>query len=219
MRPSPPELVPLVCASCGRPLVAPPEADLFLCRPCGRVFEGDGAGLTEVPVATARPTSAHPPATGSEHLAVWRFVARPVVTAREVRGREDRGAAWETLRAAAEPAGPFLYAPAFVTQKLVVRAVGLGLTTAQPALTLDPGLPAPAVPLLPPLLGAGDAEAIAHFVFLALEAATSPGLQRIRYRLELSEPQLLMLPSCRDPRAVRDLGRRLLLADFDHLVA
>ncbi|MBU2603025.1 MAG: hypothetical protein KKA32_12810 [Actinobacteria bacterium] len=216
---------------------------MFPCRSCGRTFEVQGEALVEGRPRTAAVTSelAIPPDV--RYLAVWRFLAAVEVVEKRSAGGSPPESAWEQIRRVAAPDPPFLFAPAFTLARGLVQQLGLGLVQAQPQLELRDGLPdeGPTRPLAvseaasvtaegwahdpddrtlsPVLVGRADAEVVAHFVYLALESRTTRGLRSIDYDLSLTGGELLFLPAAFDPRYVRDSGWRLLLREFDGMVA
>lgn len=216
---------------------------MFPCRSCGRTFEVRGEALVEGRPRTAAVTSelAIPPDV--RYLAFWRFLAAVEVVEKRSSGGSPPGSAWEQIRRVAAPDPPFLFAPAFTLSRGLVQQLGVGLVQAQPQLELRDGLPeeGPTRPLAvseagsvtgegwahdpgdrtlsPVLVTRADAEVVAHFVYLALESRTTQGLRSIDYDLSLTGGELLFLPASFDPRYVRDSGWRLLLREFDGMVA
>lgn len=228
---------------CGLPLEAATDAAVYPCRTCGRAYQVESGALVELRPRTASVSTELAVPAEVRYLAVWRFLASV-----EVRGKQAKTGApptqvWEQIRRAAAPEPPFLYVPAFSLVRMVVQQLGLGLVQAQPRLELEEGLPPerPAPPrsvpeggspaeeewasdpgfgtLSPILLSRTDAEAVAHFVYLALESRSTPDLRSIDYSLGLTSAELLFLPAAHDVRHVRDSNWRFLLREFDGLVA
>jgi hypothetical protein len=174
------------------------------------------------------------------YLAVWRIV---------VEVAEPVESAWERIRRAAAPGPVYLFVPALSLMRPVVQRLGVSLTEAQPVLQLAQGLPAaatwrPAVVdaltrgreeapgaagslATPPdfglhspiVLGRADARALAHFVYLAVESGETRDLRSVDYELETLGEELLFLPAVWDPRHIHESNWRLLLREFDGLVA
>lgn len=216
---------------------------VYLCRACGLAFEAAAERLVELKPLTASPTtkSALPPVV--RYLAVWRFAASVEVRSKDTRSGAQSEHVWDGVKRAAAPGPPFLYVPAFAFGRLVVQQLGAGLVEAQPVLSLEERIPweVPLLSLLhegvvsvdagkdergpgfgtvsPVVLGRRDAEAVAHYVYLAVENRGSIDLRRIDYHMDVGEGDLLFLPAVYDRRYVRDSGWRFLLREFDGLVA
>jgi len=139
-----------------------------------------------------------------------------------------------------------MYIPAFTLARAVVQRLGVSLAEAQPVLELTPGFtdeasgrpslvevgivrepyPADDAPegpdfgtLSPVVVGRADSRVLANFVFLAVETYETPGLCSVDYRLETSGEELVFVPAVWDPRCVHDSNWRLLLREYDGLVA
>lgn len=217
-----------------------PDAAVFPCRRCGLAFEPVGDVLNRVEPRTAATTTELAVPSTPRYLAFWRFLAAVEVAAKHSASGAPPGAVWEQIRRVAAPEPAFLYVPAFTLVRVTVQQLGLGLVQAQPRLDLEPGLPPekPSGPRLvgsgeedtreadpgfgtlsPVLLGRADAETVAHFVYLALEARSTPELRSIDYALAVTGAELVYLPAVYDPRHLRDSNWRLLLREFDGLVA
>jgi hypothetical protein len=166
-----------------------------------------------------------------QYLAVWRI---------EVAVSGAGALAWERIRRAAAPDLPYLYVPAFTLVRPVVQRLGVSMTVAQPALELSPGLTAASQKrpelvdladdsrqdggpgfgtLSPVVVGRKDARMLAHFVYLAVESHEVSDLQSIDYELQSANEQLLFIPGVWDPRYIHESNWRLLLREFDGLVA
>lgn len=224
------------------------NAVVFLCRHCGLAFEASETELIRIEPLTAAVTTALAYPTVVRYLAVWRFAASVEVRSKQSRSQGPPGQVWEKVCRAAAPGKPQIYVPAFAFGRLVVKQLGVGLLERQPRLSLEPGIPpeSPQLELIgkdgsalekdklpteadfrfpdfgcvsPVLLSSADARVVAHYVYLALENQHTVDLRGIDYDLELGEGDLLYLPAVYDRRYVRDSGWRLLLREFDGLVA
>jgi hypothetical protein len=71
----------------------------------------------------------------------------------------------------------------------------------------------------PILVGRKDARMLAHFVYLAVESHEAHDLQSVDYELETVGEELVFIPAVWDPRCIHESNWRLLLREFDGLVA
>jgi hypothetical protein len=172
-----------------------------------------------------------------QYLAVWRVAAK-ISAASE--------GAWERLCRATAPGPAYLYIPAFTLARAVVQRIGVSLTEAQPALELAAGLTEDIVrrptlvevtegvdagtsdadPLRPEfgtfspvVVGRTDSHVLAHFVYLSLETSESRALCSVDYELDALGEDLVFIPAVWDPRCAHHSNWRLLLREFDGLVA
>lgn len=198
--------------------------------------------LAEITAFTAQISTELAVPPDVRYLAVWRFLAAVEVRAKRSGSGTEPSHVWEGIRRIAVPDPPFMYVPAFSLGRTVVQQLGLALVQEQPQLDLEPGVPrekpmglepvADGAPvgeewtpdagfgvLSPVRLSRRDAEAVAHFVYLAIESRSTPDLRSIDYDLALSGGDLLFLPAVFDVRQVRDSNWRFLLKEFDGLVA
>jgi hypothetical protein len=171
-------------------------------------------------------------AGGVRYLAVWRLTV-------SVSAAPD--SAWERIRRATAPDPPYLYVPALSLMRPVVQQLGLRLTSIQPVLELTTGFApgtvqrpalvevggAAAVPAAGPgfgtfspvVVGRQDARVLGHFVYLAVESHEVRDLWSVDYELEATSEELVFLPAVWDPRQIHESNWRLLLREFDGLVA
>ncbi len=129
----------------------------------------------------------------------------------------------------------------------VVQRLGVSMTEAQPALELSAGLDksaphraslssvglrqqpdeeaaGPATDpgfgtFSPVVVGREDARVLAHFVLLAVESNETKEIRSIYYELEATGEDLVFVPAIWDPRYIHESNWRLLLREFDGLVA
>jgi hypothetical protein len=71
----------------------------------------------------------------------------------------------------------------------------------------------------PVVVGREDARALGHFVYLAVESHEARDLHSVDYELETIGEELLFIPAVWDPRYIHESNWRLLLREFDGLVA
>jgi hypothetical protein len=71
----------------------------------------------------------------------------------------------------------------------------------------------------PILVGREDAHVLAHFVYLAVESYEARELRSVDYELQVAGEELLFIPGVWDPRYIHESNWRLLLREFDGLVA
>lgn len=71
----------------------------------------------------------------------------------------------------------------------------------------------------PVVVGRQDARTLGHFVYLAVESHEARDLHSVDYELEPVGEELLFIPAVWDPRYIHESNWRLLLREFDGLVA
>jgi hypothetical protein len=185
--------------------------------------------LIALPPLTAAVTSELAVSGPVRYLAFWRVLASV---------KSPAGSAWERICRVAAPGPAYLYIPAFSLVRPVVQRLGVSLVEIQPELELTNGFSADAAsrPALvnadtritgevdfglvsPVVTSRQDARALAHFVYLAVESHEARDLRSIDYELESVEEDLLFIPAVWDPRYIHESNWRLLLREFDGLVA
>lgn len=211
------------------------ESEVFPCRHCGRAYELVGDGLRERVPLVAAVTSPIGRPEDARYLATWRFPAQVVILEKRTAEIEVEDV-WPAIERRVAPDPAHIYVPAFTLARVAVQQLGLALVEAQPRLQLAPGIPferpehgRPEIAesagcprfgtLSPVVFDESDARAVAHFVYLALEARHTPDLRSIDYDLRLEEGELLFLPGVYDPRHARHANWRFMLVEFDGLVA
>ncbi|OFW61173.1 MAG: hypothetical protein A2133_10690 [Actinobacteria bacterium RBG_16_64_13] len=209
-----------------------------MCPNCGLAYELDEHGLVSFAPLSAAMTTELAFAGLVHYLAAWRVTATVSV--------EDP--TWERVRRTAAPGPAYLYVPAFTLARAVVQQLGVSLTETQPALELTPGLEEATAqrPSLvevgaagrfqdaidvsattgpgfgavsPVVVGREDARVLARFVYMAVQSHESRDLRSIRCDLEPAGQELIFIPAVWDPRYIHESNWRLLLREFDGLVA
>ncbi len=221
------------------------EAALFVCPVCGRVHEPRENGLESFSPLTAAITTELALAGPVQYLATWRLdvtVSTPAASAWE---RIQRAAApgpaylYVPAFSLVRPVVQRLGVSLTEAQPALELALGLAAgATARPALVdvgagADAGqgtrgeageaMDAVAGPdfgtFSPVVVGRNDARLLAHFVYLAVESHEAHDLQSVDYELEAVGEELLFIPAVWDPRHIHESNWRLLLREFDGLVA
>jgi len=221
---------------------------VLLCATCGRAHEQVEEGLVSFWPLRAALTTELAVAGPVSYLAVWRLEAE-VSSRLPVHEVSLPEPAWERIVRTVAPEQAYLYVPGFSVMRSVVQMLGVSLTRAQPVLELKPGarleeteIPGAAVPSIrlvgvpqeaqssdgevpgfgafsPIVVGRQDARSLAHFVYLALESHEARDLRKVDYELRVGKEELLFIPAVWDPRYIHDANWRLLLREFDGLVA
>jgi hypothetical protein len=245
---SPADLVPLLCENCGSALQGGDEAALFVCPVCGRAHEPAEDGLRSFSPLTAAVTTELAVAGRVRYLAVWRM-AVSVSAAEDSAWERIRRVvapepaylyvpAFSLMRPVVQRLGVGLTE----TQPSLDLASGLAVgSPRRPALVeVDEGrdagtsdrdaastdIPGAAVAggpdfgtFSPVVVGRQDARVLAHFVYLAVESHEAHDLHSVDYSLEPVGEELLFIPAVWDPRYIHESNWRLLLREFDGLVA
>jgi hypothetical protein len=73
--------------------------------------------------------------------------------------------------------------------------------------------------LSPVVVSRKDARVLSHFVYLAVESFETRDILSVDYELEVTAEELILLPAVWDPRYIHESNWRLLLREFDGLVA
>jgi len=201
------------------------DSALFVCPGCGLVHEPTQGGLESFPAVSASVTTKLMVSQDVRYLAVWRL----------------RAPGWNRIQRAVVSGEGFVYVPAFSLMRPVVQRLGVSLCLTQPVLELTSGLPLqtttrpslvgaaeePESPLEGPDFGAvspvvvsrEDARVLAQFVYLAVESHESHDLHAVEGDLTLEGEELIFLPAVWDTRYMHESNWRLLLSEFDDLVA
>ncbi len=207
---------------------------MLVCPACGLAheFSDDELSIT-IPLIARESTGLA--VTGEVHyLAAWRLV---------VDIDEPDGCVWQQVTRAVAPSLPYLYVPAFSSTRWVLQRLGCRLTEKQPVLepfggSKLPGRQYPEPLMLPHrlgqergtdesgfglfspiVIGRQDSRVLSHFVYLILRSGDTRELGVVDYRLDVVAEELVYIPAVWDPRCIHSANWRLLLAEFDDLVA
>lgn len=216
------------------------QAAIYVCHECGLAYEVKGRKLDSLKACTAASTTHLAVTSAVRYLPMWRFAAQVQVKEKLSRSGVPAASVWDQVIKAAEPRIPHVYVPAFAFGRQVVQQLGAGLVERQPRLQLREGVPPERLECVgsipqrqeegeeggpgfgttaPVLLSRRDAETVAHYVYLAVENRGTMDMRGIDYQMDLGPGELVFLPAVYDKRYVRDSGWRLLLEEFDGLVA
>jgi len=238
----------LICDNCGLGLQGGDDAAVFLCLNCGTAHEPLEEGLVSFSPITAAITTDLAVAGVTHYLAVWRLAVSVTGAADSAWERIRRATApnpaylyvpaFSLMRAVVQRLGVSVTE----AQPDLELAPGLrGLTDQRPALAevgagallgaapnhltgaRAPGAAVGAGPgfgtYSPVVVSRRDAHTLGHFVYLAVESHEARDLHSIDYGLETIGEELLFIPAVWDPRCIHEYNWRLLLREFDGLVA
>lgn len=231
----------MLCVQCGLPLSGGDEAALFVCPMCGLVHEVGEKSLSPFPASTVTATTDLAVSGPVQYLAVWRLLPEAPANGDliwdSIRRRAEGGPAYLFVPA-------FSLARA-VVQRIGVRLTEMQpditlIPGAPPARLLRPALAearpyaapfqaAPETPHSPHepipdavssvLVGKREAWGLAHFIYMAIQARDLHDMQLTGFRLQPGREELLFLPAVWDSRYIHDSNWRILLREFDGLVA
>ncbi len=181
------KLVPLKCQKCGSLLNADTKDVVYYCGNCDSGFEliNETDELKPVYIDFAIPNKK----TNAEmaYYPFWVFDANINISSRDAAG-SITGFLKNIFGAEDKKVGRF-YVPGFETSLENIRRLGLEFTKSQPEFdTIKKGK------LKGCSCSSKDAEKIADFIFLGIEAAKPDMLKSITYSLGLSSPKLIAVP-------------------------
>ncbi len=220
---------------------------MFVCPGCGQVHEVRESGLSPFAALTAAVTTELAVSGPVRHLAVWRLLpnaaagddpvwervrraaapgpayiyvpafsmARPVVQRIGVRLTEMQPALQLASGAPSSPGRWPVLAEAMTEVSPIAGQSGSPIPPQSGSLADTPGFEA----VSPILIGRREAWGLAHFIYMAIEAREARELHSADMGLEPGEEELLFLPAVWDPRYIHESNWRLLLREFDGLVA
>ena len=174
------ELVLLKCLKCGTHVRANDDEVAWLCQTCGQGLLLTADGLAPLMVSWAL---AGPAGGGARWLPFWVFDGSVAFGRRETYGGTTQpDPLWNEQRR--------FFVPAFPAPLEPLEALGAHLTRRPPVLAPGPSMgELQNCTLLPE-----DARRVAEFVVLSIEAARKDKLRSLQFRLDLSAPQLWLLP-------------------------
>jgi hypothetical protein len=225
------------------------EAALFVCPGCGQVHEVGEGGLSPFAASTAAVTTELAVSGPTRYLAVWRLLPdaaslndpvwehirriaapgpaylyvpafsmmRSMVQRVGVRLTEVQPALQLTAGAPAGPGRWPVLAEALpgVSSLPAAQEGAPGAESGVAQIADAPGSEADSSILI----GRREAWGLAHFVYMAIEAREARDLRLADLCLEPGEQELVFLPAVWDPRYIHESNWRLLLREFDGLVA
>lgn len=180
---APVSLIPMVCLRCQSPLNALPDEVAWICQTCGQgLLLDDEAGLRALGFHFA--AGIPPNGTGSPF---WVAEGRASLQRATYHGDQtaEMLAFWQAPRR--------FFIPAFDAPINHVIEIGAFMVRQPPELREGP--PAKFLPVtVPP----ADVLPLAEFILLGVEANRKDALKELRFTLDLSAPELWVLPSAAD---------------------
>lgn len=180
-------LVALKCKKCGSLLNADARDVVFYCGNCDSGFEliNEKDELVPVDIDFAIPNKKMN--SKVVYYPFWVFDANVKIDSRDAAGTIT-GFLTNIFGKEDKKVGKF-YVPAFETQLENIRKLGLEFTKSQPEFdVIKKGI------LKGCSYSSKDAEKIADFIFLSIEAGKSDMLRNITYSLGLSSPKVIAVP-------------------------
>jgi hypothetical protein len=175
----PVELIPMLCLKCSAPVPASPQEAAWVCSVCGQgMFLDEVEGLAALDfryMAGADPSKPGKP--------FWVVEGRADLERETFKGNKDREASqfWQEARR--------FYVAAFDCSLDTLLSLGMGMIKQPPSLQAGP--PMPFEPVTLPLSSVRPA---AEFILTAVEAERKDKLRRLDFTLQLSPPELWVLP-------------------------
>ena len=173
------KLIPMYCIKCQTPITAKPDEVAWVCTQCGQgMLLGEEKGLTALEFHYAKGIPA-----GAQGKPIWRASGQPALQRSTYSGDQSREmhTFWQTARQ--------FYVPAYTLPLESIIQVGMQWLKTAPV--LQPGA---AVPFLPITVPPGDVRPMAEFITLGMEAERNDKLKELRFELQLSEPELWIVP-------------------------
>jgi hypothetical protein len=220
---------------------------MFLCSGCGLVYEPSEDGLPSFSPLTAAVTTELAVAGPVQYLAVWRLVVSVSAAADSAWERIGKVVAprspylyvpaFSLVRPVVQRLGtrltetqPDLELTAGPPEHAAQRPTLVAVTTLHERGPAGGDSPLDSTPddagagpdfgtFSPVVAGRKDARILADFVFLAVESHEKRELRSVDYELQTLSEELVLIPAVWDPRYIHESNWRLLLREFDGLVA
>ena len=177
----PVELVPLVCIKCSTPIPAEPEEVAWVCAQCGQGMVLDEAnGL--LPLDVNFSSQLAPESTGRPF-----WVAQGEVTLHRESYQGGRREKTEAERMWGQPR--LFLVPAYACNLETLLSEGVDKLNSPPELR-----PGPAARFAPVTLWKEDVTAASEFIVTAIEAGRKDKVKSLDFTLNLSVPELWILP-------------------------
>lgn len=180
MSDNPVRLIPLQCPRCQTPVLAQVDEVAWVCEQCRQgmlLSEQTGAKPIDVFFSSAIPQ-------GKTGRPFW--VTRGTVT--PVSRQSYQGDAGKEMNQFWSMARLFFVA---AYRERVEEQVALGVALLHQPAVMQPGSPAPFRPVV---VAPGDAQAVAEYIVMSVEAARKDALRELKFNLRLEPPQLWVLP-------------------------
>jgi predicted RNA-binding Zn-ribbon protein involved in translation (DUF1610 family) len=174
-------LIPLLCLRCQAPLPAEPDEVAWVCPQCGQgllLSESQGCVTQTINYAAGIPANSkgHP---------FWVCNGQAAIAQRRVYGGGDQSRPTQQFWGVPHR----FFIPAFDLNLDQMVETGTRLLLQPPALQV--GSP---VTFLPVTLHSQDLQAMAEFIVIGIEASRSDKIREVQFTLQLSPPDLWILP-------------------------
>ncbi|MBM4237114.1 MAG: hypothetical protein FJ151_01350 [Euryarchaeota archaeon] len=187
------KVVQVKCPACGNPIHMKERDSLFLCAQCNMLHtREEGAERVEYEIAEFSPN-----ARGERiYMPFWRLYCSFVIRSKSVEGGTlFRLSQW--AKGGGESGDMFVYVPAGQLDVATFKRLATGLTANPPRYrtTLSFG----GVRRAPAVVTKKEAEKLADFVVVTMEAEKPGVLQRLDYELKVNDARVVYLPFISTP--------------------
>jgi|GEM_PF-388329 hypothetical protein len=182
------KLLELRCPVCARPLSAENDDLVVACAHChSPIALDEEQGLRVMEIRYAAPEA---DAQVVSWLPMWLFQGQVSLHRRETQGRDktqDAERFWSTPR--------YFYIPAWAMTLRTIEQLSMPMLARQPVFRPVAENQPGEIPLQPAVLSAADAEKLAEFLVLEMEAQRDDWLKTIAFDVTLGAPALWALPA------------------------
>ncbi len=182
------KVIQVKCPQCNSPIQMKQRDHLFYCQSCGTLHTRDqGIERLDYEIAEIKTNSS----AGRYYLPFWRLYCDFTINSKEVKGGTMLKIA-SLIKGTSDGGSLFIFVPASDLDINAFRHWSVQLTTKPPmySTTKDFG----GVDRMPATVSRQEAEEMADFVAVTLEAEQAGTLQRLDYNLKVNSSKVIYLP-------------------------
>ena len=182
------KVVQVKCPSCNSPIYSKQRDRLFHCDNCKTMHVRDG-GVRKIDYEIAEFGNA--PDAGRTYVPFWRMYCNFAIRSKSVEGGYGfRLASW--LKGTDDSGSLFVYVPAGDFDANTFKQLATGITMSRPKYKTR--LDFSTVARMPAAMSSAEAEELADFVVVTMEAEKPGVLQRLDYSLTVNDSRVVYLP-------------------------
>jgi predicted RNA-binding Zn-ribbon protein involved in translation (DUF1610 family) len=182
------KVVQVKCPSCNTPIYSKQKDRLFYCDNCRTMHVRDG-GVRKIDYEIAEFGNASE--QGRTYVPFWRMYCNFAIRSKSVEGGYAfRLASW--LKGADDSGSLFIYVPAGDFDAATFKQLAAGITMNRPKYKTR--LDFSTVQRMPASMSREEAEELADFVVVTMEAEKPGVLQRLDYSLTINDSRIVYLP-------------------------